>query len=114
MSKCGVFIHASVETLYLRRKHASLCTLHPNVMHPTGASGPHPHPHTRTRRTLHPNSETLCRKVGRSVGKLYLYESPGAGATLSPSVVYNGPSCESAVFIGIPPYVPMMEYNLQA
>lgn len=65
---------------------------------------------------LHGSSLTFARKtedayeVGRSVGKLYFYSSPSAESTLTPAVVYNGPECESSIFVGFPTHVQLMDY----
>jgi hypothetical protein len=54
--------------------------------------------------------DTSGYEVGRSVGKMYFFEPPGALAQLQPSLVYNGPACQSEILIALPPHVMVMEY----
>ena len=49
-------------------------------------------------------------EVGRSVGKIYFYTSPGKEAEVMPKMVYNGPDCVANFFIALPAHVQAMDY----
>ena len=51
------------------------------------------------------------RVIGRSIGRLYVYNDPSAEATIIEPLVVNNNNCDLTILVKMPPYASVQKYN---